>query len=172
MRTGWLDKSSRSWYLQWGKGNSFAVYRGLKSVTCCMSNRSTWNSKQKVCWDCRKPEKNWLQSRKGPQNIFDFTKKSEREQKTFHNTEFWALLLKWRLETQILESCNCSMWCALQINKISSRKHHIKYVTCVCSLVCQFCSTNAFPFKNKHYNNRKKQNCEDVQLAQKVKLPF
>lgn len=31
--------------------------------------------------------------------------------------------------------------------------------------VKQFHGTNAFPFKNKHYNKRNKQNCEDVRLA-------
>lgn len=108
-----VDKLNMSWYQQWETGSSFAVCRGLKSVTCCMSKQSTWKSKWKVCWGSRKPEKSWLQSREKLQSIFDFTKKNEREQKTFQNTKFWALFFNRELSTEMLESCN--MWCVHHI---------------------------------------------------------
>lgn len=150
-----VDKLSMSWYQQWEMRNSFAVCRGLKSVTCCMSKQSTWKSKWKVCWDSRKPEKNWLQSRKKLQSIFDFTKKNERKPKTFWNTEFQALFFNWELSAEILESCICNMWCVLQIiiRQKSSHKEHMHS------------KVKHFPLENKHCNNKKKQNCEDHQLA-------
>lgn len=130
MRTGRLVKSSRSWYLQWEKENSFAVYRGLVSVTCCMSNWFTWNSKQKVCWDCRKPEKNWLQSRRDCKTFLILQRKMEENRKLFITQDSGLCCLSENYK-YILESCNCSIWWALQISikQKATHKEHTQ-VTC------------------------------------------